>query len=267
MEEKVVEKEQEEKEEVMKEEERIISVSESNAKENVEVAIENVEEEVKMPAKSSETIISTNSVVVRPTQEYSHPPTNVLTVTPSLPSQVILPDGRTSAYARIMQTIMVPSLQPLNDSPLGPSTPVVVQASPISSGSTETFALTSSPASISSALPGEPKPSVMLTTEHPAVYSRVASPEMISKESSPPKTTTHSSSQRELSAGANLDDITSEEVFEARFKKRESSLSRSLKFLSRSKNEEKLLANILKIKKGFPAVEDEVNFLTADGSV
>ncbi|XP_056244779.1 striated muscle preferentially expressed protein kinase isoform X1 [Seriola aureovittata] len=230
--------EEEEKEEISKEEEeRIVSVSESNAKENVEDTVENVEEEVNMPAKSSEMLITTSSVMMRPTQEYSHPSEDVVStyVTPSLPARVVLPDGRTSAYASIMQTIMVPSLQPLNDSPLGPSTPVVVPTTSLSSVSTET----SSPASIPSALPGVLRPAIMSTTEHPAVYSRVASPEMITKESSPPKTTTHSSSQQELSAGMGLEDITSEEVFEARFKKRESSLTRSLKFLSRSKNDDK----------------------------
>ncbi|XP_044073360.1 striated muscle preferentially expressed protein kinase isoform X2 [Siniperca chuatsi] len=242
MEEEEGQKEKEEKEEIMKEEEeRIISVAGSNAKENVEVSEENIEEEVNMPAKSSDMIITTSTVRVRPTQEYSHPPSNVVStyVTPSLPAQVALPDGRISAYASIMQTITVPSVQPLNDQPLGTSTPVVVPATSSSSVSTETFLPTSSPASMPSALPGPPKPAIVSSTEHPAVYSRVASPEMITKEPSPPKTTTHSSSQQELSAGVDLEDITSEEVFEARFKKRESSLSRSLKFLSRSKNEDK----------------------------
>lgn len=235
-----VEKEQEGKEEIMKEEEvRIVSVAESNVKEN-EVS-EEKEEEGHMPAKSSDVIISKSSVIVTPTQEYTHPPANVVStfVTPSLPTRVVLPDGRTSAYASIMQTIMVPSLQPLNDQLLGSSTPVVVPSTSPSLVSTETSLLASSPASMSSALPGPPKPVIMSTTEHPAVYSRVASPEMITKEPSPPKTTTHSSSQQELSAGVNIEDISSEEVFEARFKKRESSLSRSLKFLSRSKNEDK----------------------------
>lgn len=244
MEEEEGEKEKEEKEEIMKEEvERIASIAESNTKENVEVSEEKVEEKVNMPAKSSDMIISTSSVMVRPTQEYSHSPENVSTYeTPSLPARVVLPDGRTSAYASIMQTILVPSLQPLSDQPLGPSTPVIVPAPSSSSVSTETFLPTSSPASMYSALPGPPKPAIMSTTEHPAVYSRVASPEMITKEPSPPKTTTHSSSQQELSAGVDFEDISSEEVFEARFKKRESSLSRGLKFLSRSKNEDTLQA-------------------------
>lgn len=226
------EKEKEEKEESVKEEEEgIVSVAESNAKENVEVSEENIEE-VNMPAKSSDIIITTSSVMVRPTQEYTHPSTNVVStyVTPSPPTRVVLPDGRTSAYASIMQTIMVPSVQSPSDQPLGASTPV--PATSPSSVSTET----SSPASMSPALPGPPKPIIVSTTEHPAVYSRVASPEMITKEPSPPKTIAHSSSQQELSTGVDFEDISSEEVFEARFKKRESSLSRSLKFLSRSKN-------------------------------
>ncbi|XP_062258664.1 striated muscle preferentially expressed protein kinase [Platichthys flesus] len=237
-----VEKEHEEKEEPRKdEEERNVSVSESKTKENVEVSVENVEEEVNMPHKPSEMIINTSSVMVRPTVQYSHSSANVMPtqVTPSPPARVVLPDGRTSAYASIMQTIMVPSVQPLNDLTLGPSTPVVVPAPSSAVVSTDTFSPTSSPASIPSALPGVTKSANVSTTEHAAVYSRVASPETISKEPSPPRTATHSSSQQELSRGMDFEDISSEEVFEARFKKRESSLSRSLKFLTRSKNDDK----------------------------
>uniref|UniRef100_A0A3Q3B5X0 non-specific serine/threonine protein kinase n=1 Tax=Kryptolebias marmoratus TaxID=37003 RepID=A0A3Q3B5X0_KRYMA len=113
------------------------------------------------------------------------PPSNVAStyITPLVPAQVVLPDGRKSAYASIMQTIMVPSLQPLNEPPLGPSSPIIV--------------------------PG-------------------------TAEASSP-----------VSAGPDLEDMTSEEVFEARFKKRESSLSRSLKFLSRSKNDDRSQATSL----------------------
>ena len=225
MEEEDREKEEEVKEDIMKEEERIVSVAELNAKENERVFEEKIEEEVNKPAKSSDITITTSSVMVKPTQEYSHTPENVVStyVPPSLPSRVVLPDGRTSAYASIMQTIMVPSLQPASEETLGPSTPVAVPAI--------------------SAPDGPPKPVIVSTTEHPAVYSRVASPEMITKEPSPPRTITLSSSQQELPPGMDLDDISSEEVFEARFKKRESSLTRSLKFLSRSKNEEKAPAD------------------------
>ncbi|XP_042350326.1 striated muscle preferentially expressed protein kinase isoform X2 [Plectropomus leopardus] len=230
------EQEEEEEESIKEGEERI---ADSSAKEDVDVSEEMVEEEV--PAKSSDMIITTSSVMVRPTQEYSHPSANVVStyVTPSPPARVVLPDGRTSAYASIMQTIMVPAIQPPNEQPLGPSTPVVVPATSSSSVPTETVAPTPSPASMTAALPGAPQPAIISTTEHPAVYSRVASPEMMTKEPSPPKTIAHSSSQQELSAGHDFEDITSEEVFEARFKKRESSLTRSLKFLSRSKNEDK----------------------------
>ncbi|XP_022047553.2 striated muscle preferentially expressed protein kinase [Acanthochromis polyacanthus] len=233
------EREKEEIEFMKEEEERVDSIDESN-KENVEVSVEHVEEKVNVPVKSSEMTISTSSVMVRPTQEYTPPQGNVVStyVTPSPASKVVLPDGRTSAYASIMQTIMVPSLQPFNDPPLGPSTPVVVPAASSSLVSTDT----SSPTGLSSDYPGPSKPVIVSTTEHPAVYSRVASPEMITKEPSPPKDITHSSLQQELSAGADFEDITSEEVFEARFKKRESSLSRSLKFLSRSKNDDRIQA-------------------------
>ncbi|XP_021180754.2 striated muscle preferentially expressed protein kinase isoform X1 [Fundulus heteroclitus] len=219
---------QEEKEEFAKEEdERVEFAVESKAKENGEV-------KTSTPTKSSEMIISTSSVMVKPTQEPYQPPGAVAStyITPSLPARVVLPDGRMSAYASIMQTILVPSLQPANEEALAPSTPADVQVT----SSASVTAQTSFPESTSS---GSAKSIIMSTTEHPAVYSRVASPEMITKEPSPPKTFTQTSPQQELSAGADLEDMTSEEVFEARFKKRESSLSRSLKFLSRSKDEDR----------------------------
>lgn len=228
--------EKEEKEQIMKEEEEIIvNDDESNAEGHVNVSEKSAEKEI--TAKSSDMVITKSSVMMRPTQEYSRPSTNVVStyVTPSPPAKVVLPDGRTSAYASIMQTIMVPAVQPLSDQPLGPSTPVVAPVDSSPSVSTETFAH----ASMSSALRGPPKPSILSTNEHPAVYSRVASPEMMTKEPSPPQPATHSSSQQEPPAGVDFEDISSEEVFEARFKKRESSLTRSLKFLSRSKNEDK----------------------------
>lgn len=237
---KVNEKECEESEEVM-EEEKVVSVSDVE-KENVDVSVEKIEEveeveEVHMTDTSSEMVRTTSSVVLSPTQENSHPPTSVVPtyVTPSLPPRVVLPDGTTSAYASIMQTIIVPSLQPVSES----STPTAPAAS-TPAALTETFLSTPSTANVPSALT---KPASASSTEHPAVYSRVASPELISKEPSPPRLATQFSSQQELSAGADLEDITSEEVFEARFKKRESSLSRSLKFLSRSRNDEKSLTS------------------------
>ncbi|XP_037344276.2 striated muscle-specific serine/threonine-protein kinase isoform X2 [Pungitius pungitius] len=225
----------EEFEQIMKEGEEIIVSDESKAEGHVIVSEKCAEKEV--TAKSSDVVITKSSVMMRPTQEYSRPSTNVVStyVTPSPPAKVVLPDGRTSAYASIMQTIMVPAVQPLSDQPLGPSTPVVAPADSALSVSTETFAL----ASQSSALRGSPKPAIWSPNEHPAVYSRVASPEMMTKEPSPPRPATHSSSQQEPQAGVDFEDISSEEVFEARFKKRESSLTRSLKFLSRSKNEDR----------------------------
>uniref|UniRef100_A0AAY4BJR1 non-specific serine/threonine protein kinase n=1 Tax=Denticeps clupeoides TaxID=299321 RepID=A0AAY4BJR1_9TELE len=90
--------------------------------------------------------------------------------------RIVLPDGRTSAYASIMQTIMVPSVQ-------------------------------------------------VASTEYPP------------KEPSPPKASPRTSPMRESVPASNLKDIASEEVFEARFKKRESSLTRGLKLLSWQKEE------------------------------
>lgn len=220
----------------------IVREAEERVNSVVEVTEERVGEEVNIPVKSSEMTVSTSSVMVRPTQAYSHSPGNVVSslVTPLIPARAVLPDGRTSAYASIMQTIMVPSLHLVNDSPLGLSIPVVLPDTSSPSVSNGTYL----PASISSDLPGPPKLVIMSTTEHPAVYSRVASPEMITKEPSPPNTIIYSPSPQELSAESDLKDISSEEVFEARFKKRESSLSRSLKFLSWSKTDDKSRATL-----------------------
>ncbi|XP_061774418.1 striated muscle preferentially expressed protein kinase isoform X1 [Nerophis ophidion] len=207
--EEVKPKEQKEKEQIVKEYEKGIS----------SVASSKVPEE-KLNEIMPEIITTSNSVTTRPTQESSETTTKVSPYsTPSVTSPVVLPDGRTSAYASIMQTIMVPSIQPLTDIPLSPSTPVVVPKTTLSSVST------------SPTVPGPHKPHIVSTTEHAAVYSRVASPETITKDPSPPKTTSQSA------VGMDVEDITSEEIFEARFKKRESSLTRSLKFLTRSKNE------------------------------
>lgn len=231
------EKEEEGKEETLKEMTDRMNVAESYLIEN-----DVYEENGHMPAESSDAVASTGSPAVRPTQEYNDPPMNVVStyVTPLPPTQAVLPDGRRSAYASIMQTIMVPTLQPLSDQPLGPSTPVVLPATPPSVESKQTPLPETPPISVAPATSGTSIPPGTSTTEHPAVYSRVASPELITKEPSPPKTPTQTLSQPEPSAGADIEDISSEEVFEARFKKRESSLSRSLKFLSRSKNEQKV---------------------------
>lgn len=61
-------------------------------------------------------------------------------------------------------------------------------------------------------------PPTQLTTEHPAVFAKVAS---------------------QPTLRTDIKNIASEEVFEARFKKRESSLTRGLKRLTRTKSEEK----------------------------
>lgn len=222
-----------ENEEIMKEEEKIIA---SNEQPNEE---ENISEENKKDEREKpfDTIINTSSIMRTPSEEYNSLQENdaSASVIPSSPSRVVLPDGTSSAYASIMQTIMVPTPQPLCQQHLGPSAAVVpLNSSASESPKTSSFA--SSPASVPSVSSG---PSTTSTTEHAAVYSRVASPDMITKEPSPPRSTAHSSSQQDLSVSANIEDITSEELFEARFKKRESSLSRSLKFLSRSKNGDK----------------------------
>lgn len=75
--------------------------------------------------------------------------------------------------------------------------------------------------------------------EHPAVFSRVAAA------AQPPGTVSTSSNPdvpvapRQPVLRTDIKDIDSEEVFEARFKKRESSLTRGLRKLTRNKSEEK----------------------------
>ncbi|CAL8240298.1 unnamed protein product [Merluccius merluccius] len=252
---------EEEKEEIMEEvEKKTVSVPEEKDKGNEEMEVE--ENEVNMPGKSSDMFITTNSVMMTPTQDYSRVPGSVVSPlpTPSTPAVVVLPDGRRSAYASIMQTIMVPALQPENVSS-SPATPIAAQGpstfptstqtthppaatvSPPSPVPTPTPSQAPTPAEIPSAFPGRLKPIIVSSTEHPAVFSRVASPELIAKEPSPPRAVTQSLT-REVNAGHDFQDISSEEVFEARFKKRESSLTRSFKFLSRSKNEDKQVASL-----------------------
>lgn len=231
-----IEREQEGNGEIMKEEgEKNASLKHLNEEENVSQEI--IEDEREKPV---DTIINTRPITRTPSEEYNNLQENdaSASVTPSLPSRVVLPDGTSSAYASIMQAIMVPAVQPISPSHqqhLSHSAAVVLSNSSAFE-SPKTSLVTSSPASVPSV---SSVPSTTLMTEHPAVYSRVASPEMITKEASPSRATAHSSSQQDLSVSDNIEDITSEELFEARFKKRESSLSRSLKFLSRSKNGDK----------------------------
>lgn len=194
-------------------------------------------EEGVAPDKSSEIIAPTSTIEDAP----SLAPQSMAStyVTPSPPVLTVLPDGRKSAYASIMQAIIVPSLQP----PSQPTTiPIstnmsTMQTSPtgpvpgtMSRHISEPVLLSTTPSS---------KSDTQQTTEHPAVFSRVASVEQAAKEPSPPKTPTHASPKRDSSPGGQIKDLASEEVFEARFKKRESSLTRGLKILSWQKMEEK----------------------------
>uniref|UniRef100_A0AAR2JQ44 non-specific serine/threonine protein kinase n=1 Tax=Pygocentrus nattereri TaxID=42514 RepID=A0AAR2JQ44_PYGNA len=119
----------------------------------VKMKVREVEEDERAPVNASEITISTSSIVSPAVVSAKTPQSVVSTyVTPSPPTRTVLPDGRTSAYASVMQTILVPLLQTPSD---------------------------------------------------------------------------------------HIEDLASEEVFEARFKKRESSLTRSLKRLSWQKTDEK----------------------------
>ncbi|XP_036396104.1 striated muscle preferentially expressed protein kinase-like isoform X2 [Megalops cyprinoides] len=194
--------------------------------ENEESVIETKEEEVKPQRKSPDITITTSSIMVPPVGVATRSPQSSVVsthISPSPPARVTLPDGRTSAYASIMQTIMVPSLQPAS-TPAPAPTPTPPTVTPV-------------PTPTPAPAPAPARPELPPSAEHPAVFSKVASSEQPAKEPSPPRTTVLPSPAREPSP--NIKDITSEEVFEARFKKRESSLSRSFKLLTRSKGDEK----------------------------
>ncbi|XP_059418376.1 striated muscle preferentially expressed protein kinase-like [Carassius carassius] len=203
-----------------------------------EIDVKEVEDDVKASPKSPEITNSTSSIIVTPTAAPAPSTQSVVStfVTPSLPARTVLPDGRVSAYASIMQTIMVPSVE-ASSQPV----PVPVPSSTTTSTpqSVPVYAPISRHISEPTLLSTSSNPDLHQFTEHPAVFSRVASTEHPPKEPSPPKTPTHASPKREPSPGCNIQDLASEEVFETRFKKRESSLTRSLKRFSFQKPEEK----------------------------
>ncbi|XP_017547020.2 striated muscle preferentially expressed protein kinase isoform X1 [Pygocentrus nattereri] len=205
----------------------------------VKMKVREVEEDERAPVNASEITISTSSIVSPAVVSAKTPQSVVSTyVTPSPPTRTVLPDGRTSAYASVMQTILVPLLQtPSEPAAILTSTNVSVPASPSVPVYTSMSRHISEPSLISA--PPSSKADAHQTTEHPAVFSRVASIEQPSKEPSPPKTPTRVSPKKEPSPGSHIEDLASEEVFEARFKKRESSLTRSLKRLSWQKTDEK----------------------------
>ncbi|XP_018591070.2 striated muscle preferentially expressed protein kinase-like isoform X2 [Scleropages formosus] len=179
-----------------------------------EFVTETKEEEAKSQKKSPEINIVTSSIMVTPVAVPAKAPSMTTTYEAySPPARVTLPDGRTSAYASIMQTITVPSLQPA-------TTPAPVPIPVTTPAHTPTPPLSKS----------EPPSS----NEHPAVFSRVASSNETAKGPSPPRTPIHSST-----LGTDIKDIASEEVFETRFKKRESSLTRGFKLLNWTKEEDK----------------------------
>ncbi|XP_052004330.1 striated muscle preferentially expressed protein kinase-like [Xyrauchen texanus] len=200
-----------------------------------EMWVKEVEDDKALP-KSTEITISTTSVMVTPAAAPAPSPQSAIStyVTSSVPARTVLPDGRTSAYSSIMQTIMEPSVQASSE-PIVPTLkptstlPLVPVYTPISRNTSESTLI----------LDALSKPDIHQTTEHPAVFSRVASSEHPPKEPSPPKTPTRASPKRDSSPVSNIQDLASEEVFEARFKKRESSLTRSLKRFTWQKTEEK----------------------------
>eukprot|EP00063_Salmo_salar_P032852 XP_014007687.1 PREDICTED: striated muscle preferentially expressed protein kinase-like isoform X3 [Salmo salar] len=118
----------------------------------------------------------------------------------------VTPTEKTSAYANVMQTTVVPSGKP-DSSRRSQSTP------------SPTF------------------------PEHPAVFAKVAterptSPTISTSSSTVPDRPT-TPRQPTTPLRTDIKDIDSEEVFQSRFKKRESSLTRGLRRLTRTKSEEK----------------------------
>lgn len=206
----------------------------------VKMDVKEVEEEEKAPVNSSEITIPAMSSVVSPDAVSVRTPQSTIStyVTPSPPTRTVLPDGRTSAYASVMQTIIVPSMQTPSQPAVIPASTTVSVPTPPSVPVYASMSRHISEPSLVSA-PSSSNADTHQTTEHPAVFSRVASIEQPAKEPSPPKTPTRTSPKREPSPGSHIPDLASEEVFEARFKKRESSLTRSLKRLSWQKTEEK----------------------------
>ncbi|XP_059183623.1 striated muscle preferentially expressed protein kinase-like [Centropristis striata] len=90
------------------------------------------------------------------------------------------------------------------------------------------------------ATPNGTKPTeIPMSPEHPAVFAKVAtadrSPGAVSTSSNPDV----AAAARQPVLRTDIKDIDSEEVFEARFKKRESSLTRGLRKLTRNKSEER----------------------------
>ncbi|XP_061129209.1 striated muscle preferentially expressed protein kinase-like isoform X3 [Syngnathus typhle] len=89
---------------------------------------------------------------------------------------------------------------------------------------------------VSDKLKGHEAKGIAPSPQHPAVFAKVATSDLSSASTSNPEIP---GVPRNPLLRTDIKDIASEEVFEARFKKRESSLTRSLKKLTRNKSEEK----------------------------
>ncbi|MFT7807944.1 striated muscle preferentially expressed protein kinase isoform X2 [Arapaima gigas] len=188
----------------------------------------NTKEEEKIPhRKSPEMDISTKTIMVTPVPTKAQTSALQTQTASSPPTQLTLPDGRKSAYASIMQTIMVPSLEPgKTASPISINEPT---ATPIAN-----YTPIHAPTLVHTPFRPEPAPS----GEHPAVFSKVASTDKPARSPVQPVTPPSPLPPQELALNPNIKDIASEEIFEAKFKKRESSLTRGLKLLTKSKTDE-----------------------------
>nr|XP_014343773.1 PREDICTED: striated muscle preferentially expressed protein kinase isoform X2 [Latimeria chalumnae] len=208
---------------------------------------EKMEEETKIKLQAQETKISD---VLKETDK-KHPtlssvttadstkPTSAIKTTPSPTNKVSfqLPQesssheaAKTSTYAEIMQSI------------LAPATPVTSKE-PKETAKEKPAEAAKEPEMVPVS---EPTKEASGAVEHPAVFAKIAPPSLEPKteekmgklaEGDKKESASISSSMERMLIIENID---SEEVFEAKFKKaRESSLTRGLKFLTRSKSEDR----------------------------
>ncbi|XP_019712116.1 striated muscle preferentially expressed protein kinase isoform X4 [Hippocampus comes] len=103
-------------------------------------------------------------------------------------------------------------------------------------------------------LNGHERKDIAPSPQHPAVFAKVANADRSSSSLSSSSNPEIPGVPRQPLLRTDIKDIDSEEIFEARFKKRESSLTRSLRKLARNKSEEK--SPTLNRKIGHP--DDEV---------
>lgn len=119
----------------------------------------------------------------------------------------------------------------VEDAPKNVEPTSVKQSVTVPSGRRDQAKVATAPAEPNGTKPTESAP----RPAHPAVFAKVATTSASTSSSSPDLPT----APRQPVLRTDIKDIDSEEIFEARFKKRESSLTRGLRKLTRNKSEEK----------------------------